>query len=97
MLFFSFCTAFLLPEDSSYDRIEEVFLFCPIQCIASSLHSENDQIIASHGEVPFSVIDGVCLIHEELCVRIGPAILACPAPIGLQTATNLVVLLETSS
>ena len=37
------------------------------------------------------------MIHEGLFLRIGPSILACPAPIELQTANNLFVLQEASS
>ena len=41
------------------------------------------------GTVPSSGIEAANLIHEDLCLRIGPSILACPAPIELKTAINL--------
>ena len=65
--------------------------------MANSFLSENDQILDSLGKVPSSEIEAAYLIHEELSLRIGPSILACPAPIELQTADNLFVPQEASS
>ena len=73
--------------------------FFPVQfsaCMASSLLSENDQEIDSPGQVLFSENEAAFLIHEELYLRIGPSILACPAPNELQTATTLFGLQEAS-
>ena len=66
------------------------------QCLARSFPSENDQTIDSLGKVPSFEIEAAYLTHEELCLRIGLSILACPAPIELQTQIFF-VLQEASS
>ena len=51
----------------------------------------------SLGKVASSETEAAYLIHEELCLRIGPSMLVCPAPIELQIANNIFDLQEASS
>ena len=83
----------LFPEDLSYNPLEELFLSCPILCIANcSLSLWNDQIIVSPGKVPSFESEAEDLILEQLCLHFRPSMRAYPARIWLQTANNLVVL-----
>ena len=84
-------------EDSTYDLLEKIFLFCPIRCIASSFLSDNDQIIDSLDKVPSFENEAPDWILDEVWLHPRPSILVISARIELQTVNNLFVPQEASS
>ena len=81
-------------EDSSYDLIEEIFLFCPIRCIASSFLSEAGQIIGHLKKKIHPLRVTLWTGFMKSTVFALPSILDCPAHIALQTINIFLFLIH---